>query len=294
MFTANSIMFIYAESPLHAGTGRSLGAVDLPIQRERTTQYPMIQGSGIKGQLRAITEKRLDKEEHLSIFGPETSSASDHAGALSVGDARILLFPVRSLNGVFAWTTSLDVLARFARDAALAGIKMDVDISKMDVPAQTALIGSTQIRANDMVVLEEFSFAASVSDQVEKIGLWLAENALPKTPEYDYWRKALPSKLCILPEDVFRDFALYATEVQTHVKIDPDKKVVIEGMLWTAETLPVDTLMYAPINSADSYRKKVTLTGAQILDKLKAAQIQRIHLGGDATTGQGMVALQIK
>src|SRR5205807_8201793 len=32
------------------------------------------------------------------------------------GDARLLLFPVRSLNGVFAYTTSYDLLNRFKRD----------------------------------------------------------------------------------------------------------------------------------------------------------------------------------
>ena len=38
---------------------------------------------------------------------------------LRMGDARLLLFPVRSLRGVFAWVTSLDALERFARDEPL-------------------------------------------------------------------------------------------------------------------------------------------------------------------------------
>ena len=32
MFQAKKILFLYVETPLHAGTGRGLGAVDLPIQ----------------------------------------------------------------------------------------------------------------------------------------------------------------------------------------------------------------------------------------------------------------------
>src|SRR5581483_12151182 len=122
MFEATALLFTYVETPLHAGTARGLGAVDLPIQRERTTDYPMIQGSSLKGRLRAEVTARLP-ERVQAIFGPPTGNASEHAGALSVGDARILLFPVRSLAGVFAWTTSVDVLARFQRDAALADLR---------------------------------------------------------------------------------------------------------------------------------------------------------------------------
>ena len=53
MFQAKKILFLYVETPLHAGTGRGLGAVDLPIQRDRTTGYPIIQASSVKGALRA-------------------------------------------------------------------------------------------------------------------------------------------------------------------------------------------------------------------------------------------------
>ncbi|HLY31875.1 MAG TPA: RAMP superfamily CRISPR-associated protein, partial [Ktedonobacterales bacterium] len=51
-YEAAALLFLYTETPLHAGTGASLGIVDLPIQREVHTQYPMIQGSSVKGALR--------------------------------------------------------------------------------------------------------------------------------------------------------------------------------------------------------------------------------------------------
>ena len=53
MITDTTMLYLYVETPLHAGVGSGLSSIDLPIQRERTTQYPMIQGSGIKGKLRA-------------------------------------------------------------------------------------------------------------------------------------------------------------------------------------------------------------------------------------------------
>lgn len=293
MFEAKAMLFIYVETPLHAGTGRGLGAVDLPIQRERTTDYPIVQASSLKGRLRAEARGKLLSGEFEAIFGPETERASEHAGALSVGDAKILLFPVRSLAGVFAWTTSVDVLARFLREAKMVGL--EVNWTLPDSPASDkALVSGEALNAGDSVVLEEFSFTPDKSHAptVRAIGEWLAENALPQGEEYDYWRRVLPEKLCILPEDAFRDFVKYSTEVQTHIRLNPDTKTVESGALWTTESLPVDTLLYAPLMATRSRAIGVDLSAQDVLDRVKQLNITRTQLGGDETTGQGMVALR--
>jgi CRISPR-associated protein Cmr4 len=48
-----TLLFLYAESPVHAGADTSLGAVDLPIQREAGTGLPVIWGQSLKGALRS-------------------------------------------------------------------------------------------------------------------------------------------------------------------------------------------------------------------------------------------------
>ena len=297
MFEAKSMLFIYVETPLHAGTGRGLGAVDLPIQRERTTGYPIVQASSLKGRLRAASDPDrnpqagLTKAEHLAIFGPETDNASDYAGALSTGDARILLFPVRLLAGVFAWTTSIYALQRFARDCALAGMTPP-NLNDLSAPAEgNALVGEdTSLKAGGMVVLEEFSYSPQSHAKVAELGRWIAEQALPDS--YTYWKHELPKKLVILPDNDFRDFVLYGTEVQTHIKLDPDKKTVQSGALWTTESLPVDTLLYAPLMATKSRASGVDLSGQQVLEKVKGLGLVYTQLGGDETTGQGMVAFR--
>lgn len=296
MFETTRILFIYVETPLHAGTGRGLGAVDLPIQRERTTQYPIVQASSIKGRLRAEASKpgsSLKPDEVKAIFGPGTGdNASDHAGALSAGDARVLLFPVRSLAGVFAWVTSVDALARFQREAAMVGLSL----GWKDLPApgkEDAWVNGDKLKAGESVVLEEFSFTPKQDKIIETIGKWLADNTLPKADEYKYWREALPQKLCILHEDAFRDFVLYGTEVQTHVRLDPEKKTVQTGALWTSESLPVDTLLYAPLMATKSRMNGTNLSAADVLQRVTNLHLARTQLGGDETTGQGMVALRI-
>lgn len=362
MITATNMLYIYTETPLHAGTGSGLSNVDLPIQRERTTQYPMIQGSGIKGKLRAAAEEDKQLEPFVDvIFGSSReiktnsktakngaqstttptakNSASsgngttpqDYAGALIVGDARILLFPVRSLNGIFAYTTSYDVLQRFARDlersriafnwsiptppveepneelpTALVSFTSDLIIEdeQPEEKANAAPPASTSDVVNEeaqpkkgSIVLEEFSFKAQADDnangQVSNIAKWLAENALPTySPENTYWQDKLRSSLVILPNDEFRDFVLYATEVITRISIERKTKIVKDGALWTEEHLPTDTLLYVPVYATNSRKNGDTLTGATILEKmgtLNSNPGSYLQLGGDETVGRGIV-----
>lgn len=301
MFEATRMVFLYVETPLHAGSGRGLGAVDLPIQRERITNYPIIQASSLKGRMRAACDPRLNpasklsKQEHLAIFGPEAGEgASEYAGAISFGDARLLLFPVRSLAGVFAWTTSLDALQRFQRTAHIVGLPFMVNLPPAPPNAESAWVNGDALVAGESVVLEEFSFTPDQTQAtvVKAIGQWLAEHALPQTPEYQYWRAMLPQKLCILPEDAFRDFVLYATEVQTHIKINPETKTVASGALWTTESLPTDTLLYAPVMATKTREKNTPLEAKEVIQKVVQVNLTRTQLGGDETTGQGIVALR--
>ena len=102
MFEKALILGLYSVTPVHAGSGAELSVIDLPIQRERHTGFPVIWGQSLKGVLRRAYEKSENGVKTEVIFGPSTERAHDHAGAVSVGDAKILLFPVRSLKGVFA------------------------------------------------------------------------------------------------------------------------------------------------------------------------------------------------
>ncbi len=281
----SSLLFIYTETSLHAGTGSTVSVVDLPIQRERSTNYPVVQGSGVKGALRAqSTASNGDVE---AIFGPETKNADKHAGALSVGDARVLLFPVRSLAGVFAYVTCPAVLARLYRDLG----------DTLPIPAgiaeNTALVtSSSKVIAGGKVVLEEYSFAPQPNADVTEIAKWLAANALPQGDEYAYWRWKLDNDLVILPDDAFRDFVTNSTEIVTRVRLEPGKKTVAQGALWTQESLPSDVLLFSTVVARASRRDGDPHTAADMLQKMQETTPARIQLGGDETTGQGFVALK--
>jgi CRISPR-associated protein Cmr4 len=232
------------------------------------------------------------------VFGPaDTQRASEHAGALSVGDARILLFPVRSLLGVFAWVTSQNVLARFKREAEMAGLSVSWDpIGPTDDGTAFVADGNILI-ANGKVVLEEFAFTARTDSGVKAIAQWLKDKALPAGGEYAYWRDTLEKRLVILPENAFRDFVQLSTEVIARVRIDDTKKTVEPGALWTEEHLPSETLLYATL-FASKPRAQNPPSGLQdaraILNFVKSIiDGKRLQLGGDATVGRGIVKMRV-
>lgn len=305
MFEKSALLFLYVETPLHAGAGTGLGVVDLPIQRERTTGYPILQASGLKGSLREAARGKDDQKVKL-VFGPDPRRGErpeEHAGALSVGDARILLFPVRSLRGVFAWVTSRDVLARFKRDAAMASISVGWTVSGPQ-EQEKAWIGTDsdlKVIESNSIVLEEFAFKCEEKPEVNIIAEWLADNAFPKKEkvaddEYDYWRAKLKKSLVILSQNDFRDFTLLSTEVISRIRLHTEKKTVERGALWSEEYLPSDTLLYTAL-----FASKPRVDG--IADLKDAAAVlkfiedcvdgARLQLGGDSTVGRGFVKARV-
>lgn len=312
MFEKSAILYLYVETPLHAGSGSGLGAVDLPIQRERITGYPLVQASGLKGVLRATAMRlRADEKDKIDVaFGPDPSRASDYAGALSIGDARLLLFPVRSLLGIFAWTTSQDILMRFHRNAIASGFRPDWGKNEEAEPLfpKCTMSDNDALVSNncDLVptdgdwpkplVLEEFAFSAQVEPSLDLFAKWLVKNAFPKGPEYDYWRKKLPRSLIVLPENAFRDFTSYATEVVTRVRIDQNTKTVVPGALWTEEYLPTDTFLYSPVYASKPRKKGVIQPddAEGVLQYAKNLKLNRMQLGGDETVGKGIVKMRFE
>src|SRR5712691_11485743 len=122
-----ALLFLYAETPVHAGADTGLGAVDLPIQREVTTKLPIIKGESLKGALREhLRPPVLDETTWKKIFGappPKTGTAGGvlAPGELRVHEAQVVAFPAPSLDG-FAWVTSPLARARLNRRAALAKV----------------------------------------------------------------------------------------------------------------------------------------------------------------------------
>jgi CRISPR-associated protein Cmr4 len=315
MFKKSKLFFIIAETPLHPGSGGEItGFVDLPIQRERHTNFPKIEASGLKGCIREAFEnsnKQIslnsqqininDKKIISLVFGPEDTEEA-HAGALAFTDARILLFPVKSLKGVFAWITCPMVLERFKEDLGLAKIidhPLNIDFSTLinTLPEQT------NISIESKVVLEEFTFELKKNKETSKIAKYLADKIF-LNDTYKFWREKLEKDLVILSDEDFEQFVTSSTEVITRTRIDDVTGTVKSGALWTEEYLPQDTILYSIVMASPVRVEKDEAKGifkADNPDKEAEKVLQFfelgipgvIQIGGNQTIGKGFVRIQI-
>ncbi len=298
MFKEAKVMFIYTETSLHCGSGTSLGVIDLPIQREKYTDYPVCQASGIKGVVREWFENKYgEKDQKIKYtFGPDfgRGDSDAHAGAATFTDGRLLLFPVRSLNGVFAYTTSRFALSRLKRDLEMAGLKVGWPVPAESDDNILGIKGTKIADSNNKVVLEEYAFDFVPDDSVKTIAEWIADNAVPKGDEYDFWKNKVKTDLLILPENAFRDFVKLSTEVQARIKIKNETKTVEKGALFYEEALPTDSLLYSVVMAHDpacdsDKRPDGLKTYRDVMALLNNINAQRLQFGGDATIGKGIV-----
>jgi len=123
--TQTRMFGLHTLSPTHVGIGRGLGYIDLPIQRDKVTEWPFIPGSAFKGVWRDWTRTQAEQASEPSLksgngskdaspnlvalaFGraSDREPSDSNADALIPSDARIVCLPVRSFHGTFAWCTS--------------------------------------------------------------------------------------------------------------------------------------------------------------------------------------------
>ncbi len=318
MFEASQLVFYYAVSPVHMGAGSAIGAIDSPIQREVHTKHPMFAGSGLKGALRHHFNRAWPRAEGDSskpnslinrIFGPDTS-ASDFSGALSLSDAQLVALPVRSLKGGFAYVTSPLALARLHRLAIQAD--MAVDWSVPAVAADKALAASANLLLDKadkskQLLLEAFEFPAEVDDKLKTIAQWIATHALGGDGN-SFFAGKFKADLVLLHDTDFSHFARHAMVVEPHVRIDDHSGTASVGGLFYVENLPPETLMVGLAQASIERFKKNSRT-ADSAALINAPEVlahvfggggtsipgiggKLLQIGGDATTGRGLVLVQ--
>jgi CRISPR-associated protein Cmr4 len=277
------LLFIHAFSPLHPGTGQSVGAIDLAIARERSTGIPYLPGSSIKGVLRdrfLTGASEAEKSSAYHLFGPPTESASDHAGSLHFGDGRLVFLPVRALAGTFAYVTSPYLLDRLAVDLqeGKLGIALPTeqpaDVDEAYVAADSYLLHS------EKVILEDLDFSARQQE-----GWGNFAQALGRVIGGDALAKSLPRRICVVHDDVMSFLLEQATEVTARIRLDTEKKTVAQGALWYEESLPAETILAALVVAAPP--KITKLTADEALKALAGCLDGLVQFGGKATVGRG-------
>lgn len=303
----NRVLFLHALTSLHPGSGSTVGVVDLPVMRERHTHWPMIPASALKGVMRdkarnalkgdhGQCRKKTNEEDGFvtSAFGPgKIDESSGYSGALNFTDSRILLFPVRSMKGVFAWVTCPGILARFARDLELAG-KEQIPVAPANGQGKacvTSLQSPLLVKNDDgqKIILEEFDF---------KVGGFCADqaNSIAEMAFFDdYSKEKCKTNLVILNDDDFTHFAKTATEISARIALDYEKKTAKEGALFYQEMLPPETVFYSLLLSNDSRNRANPRSAGELLTQFQNIVNDKvIQIGGDETTGKGLCRVKIK
>ncbi len=277
---------LHALAPLHVGTGQGIDLIDLPIARERASQHPLIPGSGVKGVLRDAARSLVDDGEDSQVwraFGPNHRNAQDHASSLRFSDARLLLMPVSSDHGTFAWATCPWVLTRLLRDLTglmppPAGKIPQVAEGQARVVAESALCGPDEPAVLAGLKLQRGSLHTAWAD-------WLADLVFPDDPT---WRDLLRARLAVVHDDTYTWMVQHRTDVRAHIRIDEKTGTVDGGALWYEESLPTESVLVGIVQAVK--RRMTPQESLKLLGRLVAEPLQ---FGGKATTGMGVARMRL-
>ena len=281
------LISFYTRTPLHVGSGATVGTVDLPIIRERITNHPIIPGTGLKGVLLQAAREKWGQARSTALpdqakllFGTAEEKATDknekssgNAGCIQIQEAKLLAFPVRSLAGGFAWLTCPSAVHRFNRDT---GHKLPVPTVSID-----RVIAGPELKSGNSVVLEEYALNVDTGT-VEALA-----TALAPFCQDPLWRDLLSPRLAVVHDENVQHLVTTCTEVVTRVAIDPATRTVIGGALFNQENVPCETLFYSILTVLPSRRTNSNDEANALIAELLPATGRILQIGGDETTGHG-------
>jgi len=294
------VYWLHTLTPTHAGVGRGVGYIDLPIDRDAVTGWPLIRGSAFKGvwaDHHKATDDNRRKDTPVGrqlrvAFGvsSDTADNASNSGSLIPTDARLVCLPVRSFRGTFAWCTSSLALRMLQRTLGLADL---TELPKVpsSPPEQKALIPAdltaTALVEGSRIYLEDLDFTAVPDADAERWGREIAKRVFPGD---EVWQGEFIKRFVILPDVIFDFLTETGTEVHTRVRIDDETKTVADKALWTEESLPAETILAGVIACDRVFGPKghEIKEGGDLLEKF-ATGVLNLQIGGKATVGRGQV-----
>lgn len=246
-------LWMRAESFVHVGIGQVASLIDKPFVRESGSGYPYIPGSAMKGACRSAArvvvgmDGKEDKPEVLDLFG-QAGDAGDEAaaGALLFSDARLLFLPLRSLDRGSLLVTCPALLERLHRSRRFAGA------AKPDVPPSfSGLDGYLRGDVERAVFLTAQNATAAYVEQF-RLPLWDRDativDPICQICGLEQLSPGEQERLLLISNGAFAHFARRGLHVRTRNHLDPLSKTVKEGLLWSEESLPPDSLLCAVIS----------------------------------------------
>lgn len=292
-----TIMMLNTLTPTHPGSGTELSYVDMPIQREGHTGFPKIEAATLKGCIRhdVIQRKNVGADLIDRIFGKQDNG--DFASAMSITDARLLFFPVKSACGVFGWVTCPMVLERFFKEYRLV---FGQDFAgAWDVEQGICSKGSelSQEKGSPCtIMLEDYTYSVKESSQFTEFLTQL----IGRLPEDSITGDLILKRAVVIDDNDFAGFVKYSTEVNTRIKIQASTGTVAGGALFTEEYLPPECVLYSLIYFTDTHCAQDEEKSASGMDREQVKAVftelvsgKMIQVGANSTLGKGLMQVKI-
>jgi CRISPR-associated protein Cmr4 len=252
--------------PVHIGTGgMRLGRVDNSIVREPGTRLPKIPGTSLSGAIRSYAAYRYGKRRCAGQGGQEghcgqptcpicytfgsVSGDRSYSGIVSIGDARLLMFPVYSMIGP-VWVTSPSAL----EDFGIIGES----------------VGDGKAKWNDITDQDHLNLGWLMVEKDGNNGKdWQVPEAL---------KKQLPKLACnrivLISDKLFSQVVNSNLEVRTSVAINPETGAAEDKALFTYEAIPRAAFLWLDVVVDDYRNRRIWQNGGIICKAHKEEQRQ--------------------
>lgn len=272
-------------SPLHAGSGdTTTGVIDNRVQRDATTQFPVVHSSSFKGALREHfvfldEQQKLDDPQLVSkIFGAGTQLRSSQAQPFAAGQvafeqAYLLSLPVRSDKVPYFLVSTREILLGLSERLSIhlgekaktirQALQVLIDLSDEE------LVRPRVFRSQyDGAVLEEESYQGAMINLEEKEGAGISSQKA--------WREQvepiLGAPFAIMNHEMFQELARDLPVIARNELKNGESK-----NLWYEEIVPREARFYAFVHGP----KELCQTFDGHLRK------QVVQLGANASIGYG-------
>lgn len=280
MFKYSETLLVKAVSPVHAGSGREIGLIDMPIQKESHTQIPKIEASSLKGSLRNSYRVNNDDKSTSYIFG----SDDDRAGFIGFSDASLLFYPIRCITNLFAYVTCPYLLNNFLENLNICAGDNQKEYVKHSLNGKAIIYNAEKDKfIEESIILDTYKFEAKLEDAIDE-NTKSIKDILEKICE----KFTLKRNIVIVTDEDFIELITICKEIITRNKINADTGTVDEktGGLFTEEYLPAEAIL-----------QTMMLTNGIINDeddkiKMYKEQIEGTYqIGGNANIGKGIVKI---
>jgi CRISPR-associated protein Cmr4 len=307
------LLYLYAESPVHAGAADSLDLLDLPVQREAATGYPVIWGQSLKGALRQAAADRQAAGDAdgwtsamvIQVFGSEPGepgqtsepgepdeSRQTTPGLLAVGDAQLIAMPVPTLRRTFAWVTSDIALGRLARKYTTLG-RAAPRVPSVAEDRGAAPDAQWTDTPNEVLGPCLVPLGTERDESLREWAGLIADDAIGVGEPFQPFAGKFRTDLLLAGSQIMPTLLRECTEQSVRVQLNKDK--IVENGPFYSEYLPAETILAAsltlrqsltPQQSPDAKAEDHQTRMQAVRDLLDGRLLQ---VGGDETLGKGLV-----